>query len=221
MATLNENALIDIDYYYAMIGDQAEGDLEERNAIEALINAVSSEFEKFCNRKLKARNYTYDSGDTDDYDINLLHYALFDAPEGYTFWFPTYPVNSVSEFKVSGTAISVAASDDYDASDGYLLYPRRGKLVYGQGFDYNYLQNIQIKWNGGYSDDHEAMADLQYQCFSAVKQFINAPDNEMLQSERIGNYTYKLMSPEFQKQLRGLAPSIFENLMPYKKVAFA
>ena len=86
---------------------------------------------------------------------------------------------------------------------------------------HNYLQNIQTTWNGGYTDDHEEMSDLRYLCFSAIKQFLNAPDNEMIESERIGNYTYKLVSPLFQRQLRGLAPNIFENLMPYKKVAFA
>ena len=217
---LNDNALIDTTYFYQMYTDEDWlEDEKEKTRIEDMINAVSSEFEKFCNRKLKARNYTYDPTDTDDYNINNLHYALFDAPYGVTFWFPTYPVNSVSEFKISGTAITVADSDDYDASDGYLLYPRRGKIIYAQGFDYSYLQNIQIKWNGGYDDDHESMADLRYLCFSAIKQFMNAPDNELLQSERIGNYTYKLMSADFQRELRGLAPTIFENLIPYKKVA--
>jgi len=214
---LNDNALIDIDYYAVM--SESSLDLGERNIIEAMIEAVSSEFEKFCNRKLKARDYSYDSGD-DSYDANLLHYCIFDAPPEYDFWFPTYPVNSITEFELSGTVISVADTDDYDASDGYLLYQKKGKLVYGQGFDYNYLRNIQIKWNGGYTAEHEEMADLQYLCFLAIKQYINAPDNEMLQSERIGNYTYKLMSPEFQRELRGLSPTVFENLMPYKKVAF-
>ncbi len=218
---LNENALIDTTYFYQMYADEEWiEDEKEKTMIEDMINAVSSEFEKFCNRKLKARDYSYDSEDS-GYSIDLLHYAIFDAPEGYTFWFPTYPVNSLTEFVVSGTAISEAEADDYDASDGYRLYNRRGKLIYGQGFDFNYLQNIQVKWNGGYTDDCEEMSDLRYLCFSAIKQFMNAPDNEMLQSERIGNYTYKLMSPEFQRELRGLAPTIFENLMPYKKVAFA
>lgn len=219
---LNENALIDTTYFYQMYSEEDWiEDEKEKAMIEAIINAVSSEFEKFCNRKLVARNYTYDSGDTDDYDVKLLHYAVFDAPKDYTFWFPTYPVNTVSEFVISGTAISEAAADDYDASDGYILYRRKGKIFYGQGYDFNYRQNIQVKWNGGYTEEHEEMADLKYLCFSAIKQFMNAPDNEMLQSERIGNYTYKLMSPEFQQQLRGLAPTIFENLMPFKKVAFA
>jgi len=217
---LNDNALIDTTYFYQMYSDEDWlEDEKEKSRIEELINAVSFEFEKFCNRKLKARDYTYDSED-EAYSIDLIQYSVFDAPTGYTFWFPTYPVNSVTEFIVSGITISAADADDYDASDGYILYPRRGKIIYSQGFDYNYLQNIKIKWNGGYSDDHEAMSDLKFLCFSAIKQFMNAPDNEMMQSERIGNYTYKLMSADFQRELRGLAPTIFENLMPYRKVAF-
>ena len=217
---LNENALMDTTYFYQMYPDEDWiEDEKEKTRIEDLINAVSSEFEKFCNRKLKARDYTYDS-ESEDYNIDNLHYALFDAPYGSTFWFPTYPVNSLSEFLVTDDEVSAAASDDYDASDGYRLYSRRGKIVYAQGYDYPYLQNVKVKWNGGYDEDHESMSDLRYLCFSAIKQFLNAPDNEMMQSERIGNYTYKLMSPEFQRELRGLAPTIFENLMPYRKVAF-
>ena len=55
----------------------------------------------------------------------------------------------------------------------------------------------------------------------AIKNYVNAPDNSMMESERMGNYAYKLMSPLFQKELRGYSPQIFENLMKYRKVAFA
>lgn len=219
--SLNDNALIDTIYFFQMYDDDDfVEDEKQKTMIESLINAVSSEFEKFCNRKLKARSYSYDSGDS-AYDAKMLHYCVFDAPPQATFWFPTYPVNALTEFKISGTAISAADSDDYDASDGYRLYPRSGKLIYSQGFDYNYLQNIQVKWNGGYTDDHEEMDDLKYLCFSAIKQVMNAPENEMLISERIGNYTYKMIAPDFQQKLRGFTPTTFENLMVYRKVVFS
>lgn len=220
--SLNKNALMDTTYYFQMSDDEAM--LEDERAktmIEDMINAVSTQFEVFCNRLLAERTFTYDDADTDNYDLNLLHYAVFDAPKAANFWFPTYPVSSITYFGVSGTEISVAAADDFDASDGYLLYPRKGKLVYTQGFDYPYLQNVKAIWTGGYNEDHVELADLKHLCYMAIKNYVNAPENTMMESERMGNYTYKLMSPYFQKALRGFSPQIFENLMKYRKAAFA
>jgi hypothetical protein len=219
--SLNNNALIDLEYYFTLAHEAVEGDLAERNYLEAVINAVSTQFEIFCNRILKERVFTHDSSDTDNYDVNLLHYCVFDAPKLGTFWFPTYPIKTLSEIEISGTVLSEAAADDLDASDGYILYPRRGKLVYAQGFDYPYLQNVKIKWTGGYNNTHPELSDLQYLCYMAIQNYVNAPENSMLESERMGNYAYKLMSPHFQTQLRGYSPQIFENLMKYRKVAFA
>lgn len=216
---LNVNALIDTTYFFQMYDDDTLiDDPEQKNKIEDLINATSTAFEKFCNRTLKARTFTFDT-ENSDYDANYLHYAIFDAPKGSVFWFPTYPVNSVTSFYISGTEISVAEEGDYDASDGYLLYGKQGKLFYSQGFDYDYKRNIKVEWNGGYTEDHVEMSDLQYQCFLAMRQYLNMPTNALLESERIGNYSYKIMAADVQQKLRGLAPNIFENLMFYRKVA--
>jgi hypothetical protein len=219
---LNKNALIDTTYYFQMANDEEMLEDERiKNMIEAMINAVSMQFEIFCNRVLVERTFTYDDTDTDNYDANYLHYAVFDPPKTATFWFPTYPVASITEFSISGETLSVAASDDYDASDGYILYNRRGKLIYAQGFDFGYLQNIKTIWKGGYAEDSQEISELKYLCFMAIKNYVNAPENSMMESERMGNYSYKLMSPFFQKELRGYSPQIFENLMKYRKVAFA
>lgn len=220
--SLNKNALIDSTYYFTQSGDSdILEDERAKTMIEDMINAVSTQFEIFCNRVLKERTFTYDDSDSENYDVNFLHYAIFDAPKAATFWFPTYPVASVTSFYVSGTEITVADEDDYDASDGYILYNRRGKLVYSQGFDYPYLQNVKVIWKGGYADESQELSELKYLCYMAIKNYVNAPENSMMESERMGNYTYKLMSPFFQKELRGYSPQIFENLMKYRKVAFA
>jgi hypothetical protein len=216
---LNANALMDTTYFFQMNDDDSSiSDPEQKNRLEDLINAVSTVFERFCNRTLKARDFTYDSEDQ-NYDPNYLHYAVFDGPKKHTFWFPTYPVNSLTSFYVSGVEISAAAADDYDASNGYILYGKQGKLIYSQGFDFGYLRNVKVAWNGGYTDDHVEMANLKYQCFQAIRQYINAPSNALLESERIGNYSYKIVSTQFQQELRGFAPQVFENLMTYRKVA--
>ena len=219
---LNKNALIDTTYYFQMSDDEDMlEDEQAKNMIEDIINAVSTQFEKFCNRMLVERTFTHDSEDTDNYDASLLHYSIFDGPKFGSFYFPTYPLTSITKLEISGTEISAAAEDDYDASEGYILYKSKGRIIYSQGFDFPYLQNLKIIWKGGYNDDHPEMSDLKYLCYMAIKNFVNAPDNSMMESERMGNYTYKLMSPFFQKELRGYSPQIFENLMKYRKVAFA
>ena len=215
---LNANALIDTTYFFQMSDDDSSiSDPEQKNKMEDLINAISTVFEKFCNRTLKARTFTFDT-ESDDYDADYIHYAIYDAPKGNVFWFPTYPVNSVTSFYISGVEISVADFDDYDASDGYILYGKQGKIFYSQGFDYNYKQNVKVEWNGGYTDDHVEMADLKYQCFLAMRQYLNMPTNALLESERIGNYSYKIMSADVQQKIRGFAPTVYENLMVYRKV---
>jgi hypothetical protein len=219
---LNKNALIDTTYYFQMANNEEMLEDERmKNMIEAMINAVSQQFEIFCNRILVERTFTYDDTDTTNYDANLLHYAIFDAPRLATFYFPTYPVSTITKFEISGTEISAAEADDYDASEGYILYSRRGKLIYSDGFDYPYLQNVKAIWKGGYGDNHPELSDLRYLCYMAIKNYVNAPENSMMESERMGNYAYKLMSPYFQKSLVGYSPQIFENLMKYRKVAFA
>lgn len=220
--SLNKNALIDSTYYFQMSDDEDMLEDEQiKNMIEDTINAVSTQFEKFCNRLLVERTFTHDTEDTNNYDAALLHYCIFDAPKLASLYFPTYPVTTLTKLEISGTEISIAESDDYDASEGYILYNSKGKLIYSQGFDFPYLQNVKIIWKGGYNDDHPEMSDLKYLCYMAIKNYVNAPDNSMMESERMGNYTYKLMSPHFQTQLRGYSPQIFENLMKYRKVAFA
>lgn len=219
---LNKNALIDSTYYFQMSED--EDSLEDeivKNMIKDMINAVSTQFEKFCNRLLIERIFTHDTSDTDNYDATLLHYCVFDAPKLASFYFPTYPVTTLTKLEISGTEISVAESDDFDASNGYILYNTAGRIIYSQGFDFPYLQNVKMIWTGGYNDDHPELSDLKYLCYLAIKNYVNAPDNSMMESERMGNYAYKLMSPLFQKELRGYSPQIFENLMKYRKVAFA
>jgi hypothetical protein len=219
---LNKNALIDTTYYFQMSDDEdVLEDEQVKNMIEDIINAVSTQFEKFCNRLLVERTFTHDVADTTNYDASFLHYSIFDAPKLGSFYFPTYPVTTITKLEISGTEISIAEDDDYDASEGYILYKSAGRIIYSQGFDFPYLQNLKIIWKGGYNDDHPEMSDLKYLCYMAIKNYVNAPDNSMMESERMGNYTYKLMSPHFQTKLRGYSPQIFENLMKYRKVAFA
>ena len=212
---LNSNALIDLDYYEIM---SQETDYDE-DYIENLINTVSTGFEKFCNRYLKERTYTYVEDD-EDLTANIYyvpHYTVFDAPFNSVFWFPTYPISNIDYFEISGN--EVEESTTYVADVGYKIYKRTGKLVYLYGFDYPYLQNVKIVWTGGYSESSLDMSHLKYLCFVVIKDILNSPQNSTFKSEKIGMYSYETMPTYFLKSLEGLSPKVFSDLSKYRREA--
>jgi hypothetical protein len=214
--TLNSNALIDLETFYHMYKMLVNSSLDEDDAdrkitITWAINAVSAAFERFCNRPLVARDYTYEVGHT-NYNDNM---SVFDPPPSNIFWFPTYPVNSITTFLVYGSAVT--ASTNNLATDGYILYNRIGKLIYEQGFYYGYYKTIQVKWNGGYLVDSVERDELQNLCFKMIKALLAATANPMVQSETIGGYQYQLFSPFVISQMKGLAPDVLQALGKYRR----
>ena len=214
--SLNMNAIMDEDYFNNMW----EGDEVDSVVLEHLINAASTAFEIICKRNLIERTYTFTLSEQDaetKIEYNLS-YTTFDAPKNNIFWFPTYPVASITSITVSGTAVTVA--NDYTADDGYVLYSNNGKLIYNEGFDYPYLQNVQIKWKGGYSSSSFEIAHLRYLMFLTMKDLLNAPANMQYQSETIGQYSYKTVSPnQLAGMLQGLSPKVFADLSKYRREA--
>lgn len=212
---LNPNALIDFDYFNTLWSGPAVEEL----IFDSYVNAISTAFELFCNRKLKERSYTFDSLEDDPENgvIFDLSYSVFDAPEQNIFWFPTYPVSEITYFSVSGEEIDRSPEDDYHGNNGYLLYFDIGKLVYYFGFDFPAYQNINVKWTGGYAVDSEEMSHLSYLCYSALGDTLNAPNNALMQSEKIGNYSYKLMATEYLERFEGLSPKVYKDIKKYRR----
>lgn len=215
---LNSNALLTFEEFTTFYGHDAF--TIDIQVIESLINQVSTLFENFCNRILKATTFTYDS-QSQNYDVNLLNYCVFDPPPNTIFYFPTYPVNSLTTFSISGTVIPAASSTDYLGETGYVLYNKSGKLLYIYGFDYGYFKNVKAIWNGGYSETSVEMSELKRLCFDMCKSILNQPDNFNIQSETIGQYQYQLISPTLQKTMYGLPPNIYTSLSKYKRIYFA
>lgn len=210
---LNANALIDKTYFEQMW----QGEDIDTDQMENFINAISTAFEKFCNRFLIERTYTYVSAEENAASkiFYVPEYTIFDAPPQTVFWFPTYPIAEVTEFLI--TDISISVTTGYIADDGYLLYTRTGKLVYSYGFDYPYMKNVKVKWKGGYPEDSPEISHLRYLCFLAVKDMVNAPQNMTYESERIGQYSYKTMPTSFMKSLQGLSPIVFSDISKYRR----
>lgn len=212
---LNANALFDKTYFEQMW----QGEDMDTDRIEHFINAVSTAFEKFCNRPLIQRTYTYEPAE-DNPSADTYYspeFTIFDAPPKTTFWFPTYPVSDITYFEISGIEVSVAT--DFEANTGYMYYIRTGKLVYAYGFDYPYKQNVRVKWTGGYAADSPEISHLRYLAFNSTRDLINSPQNMTYESEKIGQYQYKTIPTYFMKSLEGLSPKVFSDLSKYRREA--
>lgn len=221
IAGLSEHAFIDIDYFNQMADDNlvvesSSGQSTDELRLVALINSVTVFMEKFCNRPLKARDFSYISTDS-SYNPQ---YAIFDPPSGENFWFPTYPVNSITTFLVSGTAIVPTA--EYDLSDdGYVLYASMGKLYYPYGFDLGYRQNVKIKWNGGIQEGTDEYEQLKYIQYLFVRQLFDSdPINDDIVSETLVNYSYKKASSKELAEYFGIPLFVFNRLEQYRRFYF-
>lgn len=216
---LNSNAIIDTTYWSQVW----EGTEVNSERLDALINFASTVFETFCNRRLVERTYTHVVADENEANKIFYKpdYTIFDAPKDSVFWFPTYPVKSITSFSISGTVLSAATSTDYTATDGYILKDREGKLIYTGGFDYNYMQNILVVWKGGYSDDDAEMYALKHLCYLFIKDYINAPPNMTMKSEKIGQYSYATIPSYTLNKLQGFSPFVFNALKKYRREVFA
>jgi len=216
---LNSAALIDLEYYDSLAGTSYAEAASADNII-ASINYVSSMFEKFCNRPLKARTFDYaetilvDDVETENPDYSEK-YSIFDGEEGNVFYFPTYPVNTISKLLINDVEILPATS--YDDLSGYHLYKSKGKINYFGGFYPGYNKNVKIKWNGGYTSSDMELEELKFLCFDMIKTLLNAPTNPNLQSEKIGNYAYTNYSTQALKELQGLNATVFAGLKRYRK----
>lgn len=214
--SLNSNALMTLDMFYHMYktmisGSLDEGDPDKKIMVTWAINGVSEAFERFCNRTLKARDFSYDPQDK-DYDEDN---STFDPPPKNVFWFPTYPVNSIASFVVYG--VNVPVSTNNLATDGYILYNKTGKLIYDQGFYLGFYKTIKVNWNGGYDDDSYEMGELQMLAFKMINALLQSKSNPLLQAETIGGYQYQLFSPTLINTMRGMAPDVYASLGRYRR----
>jgi hypothetical protein len=213
MATLLDSAFIDVSYFEENSGLTITPGSDDETRLIYLINTAVDVLEGICGRKLKARDFSYDPLDS-DYD---QEYSIFDGPSGINFWFPTYPINSLTTLIISEDTIIPATG--YDDNDGYFLYNKSGKLVYYYGFDYGYNQNVKINWNGGYNSNHDEYAELQYLTYQLVKKLWDGnPGDDELISETLDNYKYTKASPKDLAKFFGLPPFVFYNLFKYKRI---
>lgn len=216
MAIANES-FIDVDYYNSIAGTEIEEESAEYLNLESIINSTISFMEAVCNRPLKARDFSYDPED-ETYNED---FAIFDGIAGVTFYFPTYPVNSLTKLIISGVTVNEAS--DFDDTSGYFLYKKKGKLIYSGGFGYGYNKNVKMIYNAGYVEDTTDYLNLQriqYDLVYNTMQNDGGVDGGII-AETLGNYKYTKAEPSKLMESLGLPVTILKRLMIYRKVVIS
>lgn len=122
--------------------------------LENLVDRATELIENFTNRKLKARDYHYDS-DESAYDSDN---AVMDGNDRDRMIMPQHPVNTVTTVRINTLSISVR-STVFDT--GYVLDKKNG-IIFLAGYIYTLgIKNIEFVYNAGYSTIPE---DLEQAC---------------------------------------------------------
>ena len=218
---VSANSFIDVNYFNLMANVElvsiTYGQAFNEIRLIYLINSAISFMEKFCNRLLKARDFSYLPADISSYDSKN---SIFDGPNGNIFRFPVIPVNGITTFMISDEIITPATN--YNADDGYVLYSSKGELYYYDGFDYGSKQNVKVKWNGGIVEGTDDYGQLQYIQYLLARQLFDSdPINDIIVSETFSNYSYKKASIKDLADYLGLPVFVFNRLELYRRHYFS
>lgn len=112
--------------------------------LEKLVDRATSLAEDYTNRKLKARDYSYDS-DADAYDADN---AVLDGNDRDHMIMPQYPVNSVTTVRINTLSI-----DERDTvfDTGWVLDKKNGIIRLAGYVFTGGLKNIEFAYNAGYA----------------------------------------------------------------------
>lgn len=146
------NAIITWAEYKVMFG---EVDDEEQDKYQTLINQASSRIEAFCNRSLKATDYTTTAA------------LILDGSGTDTLIVPHFPVNSITKLYVD-TSRAFAATSEI-ASTEYVLYSRQGLItLYDSRFPAK-PACVKLECNAGYAATDADWQIIQSACYELVK----------------------------------------------------
>lgn len=199
MTTAPEWALAEMSDLEAWIGDSV---MENLTTFELLIDQVSAFMEEYTDRKLLARDYSYNTDLVD---------ALGDGDGGTLFYTKQYPINSITTLIIGDTTVTEAG--DWD-EDGYFLYKDRGTIYYEDGFD-SYRKNVKLVYNAGYEKTTSEYKHLNMICCALIQYVWDNKDRMGLKQEFLGRYRYTRGDFKYTDSW------IFDGLDKYKRVAFS
>ena len=122
--------------------------------LENCVDRATEMFENFTNRKLKSRDYHYDS-DENAYDADN---AVMDGNGRDRMALPQIPINSVTTVRINTLSID-ARSTVFDT--GYVIDKQNGIILLAGYVFTKGIKNIEFAYNAGYSsvpDDLEQAA---------------------------------------------------------------
>lgn len=146
------NAIITWAEYKTMFGIS---DDDEQDKYQTLINQASSRIEQFCNRNLKAADYSTTAA------------LILDGSGTDTLIVPHFPVNSISKLYID-TGRTFAATSEV-SSDEYVLYAKSGLITLYSDIFPAYPACVKLECNAGYAATDADWQIIQSACYELVR----------------------------------------------------
>ena len=146
------NAIITWAEYKAMFGETSD---DEQDKYQILINQASSRIEQFCNRSLKATDYTSTAA------------LILDGSGTAGLVVPHFPVNSITKLYVDSSRAFAASSEI--ASTDYVLYTKSGLITLLTSRFPALPACVKLECNAGYAATDPDWQIIQSACYELVK----------------------------------------------------
>jgi len=173
--------------------------------LEACIDRATGLFEHATNRKLKARDYSYDS-ESADYDADN---AILNGNGRDRIILPQYPVNSVTTLRINEQAIDESTSI---YACGWVIEDKAMGLVALRCYLYTEgLKNIDWAYNAGFSTVPDDLAQAAIE--QAAWYFKQAGPGGAL----LGVASRSLADGSISYNAKDVLPSVRSTLERYKK----
>ena len=190
----NENDLVTWKEAEIIIGSGI--DTESITMVQEIITAASIWANNYTSRNLKSRAYTLEDDDT-----------LYDGDGDNYIMLTQYPVTTLSS--VYEDIDRVYGSDTLVDSDDYIIYARRGKLLftdYNIGYGY---QNIKVLYTAGYIT---VPKDLQNAVIALIQFWYDSYTGNRFGVKSTRSETKGLTYDP------NIPPTVIKSFNPYKKV---
>lgn len=130
-------------------------DSSEQDKYQTLINQASSRIEAFCNRSLKAKDYTTTAA------------LILDGSGTDTLIVPHFPVNSITKLYIDTSRAFDSSSEI--ASTEYVLYSKQGLItLYDSSFPAK-PACVKLECNAGYPATDPDWQIIQSACLELVR----------------------------------------------------
>jgi hypothetical protein len=185
----------------------------DRDLIEKIIERVTERFERYCDRKFLARDYTYDSSSNDYDPDNAILDGLNNRGNFKLLSLPQYPIVSITTVRINETAYT-ESTGVYNS--GWFIYSQRSGILGLRGYEWLAgFKNIELVYNAGFAT---IPADLEEACIKQVVWHLKQGKKEHL----LGQSGKSLADGSISLNVTGaLLPEVKTTLDHYGKIMVA